>query len=194
MIRETFIAAVMFAQATPGGTSGSLPVSASVMATYMSSAGSDGKGTLELLVLWRGSPGWFKRGGDVAGGASGGGGSIDAVSRREVRSAWLSEGGLQLSVRFEPSSQKVWIADREIVLNGANVVLVDDVDATTGPRVSGTVTIDPSFQTRMNAPVPPHVFIRRSPVLIEYLRCDVALPDAQPYEKQIFDAWCAAVR
>jgi hypothetical protein len=174
-----------------GKTSGSGPVSPSVIATEMCAIDAEGHGTLELLVLWRGSPGWFKRGGD--GGGSGGGGSTLPAGRAEVRTEWLSQGGVSLSVRFEPASRKVWIGNQEIDLNDANVVLVDDVDAEAGLRVAGVLRIDPAFEPQP-APVPVQRFIRRSPELVDYLRCDVRPPDLQPYENQVFDMWCAAVR
>jgi len=114
-------------------------------------------------------------------------------------------------VRYDAAPRKGWIQDQEIDLNDANVVLVDEVDAPTGPRVVGVLRIDPSYRALMEPPpagvpvgprgmrerpqpVPVHTFIRRSPELVEYLKCDVHLPDLQPYEQQVFDRWCAAVK
>jgi hypothetical protein len=100
---ETLVAALMFAQPFmgAGSTEGAAPVSPSGMATDMCVVDAAGRGTLELPILWRGSPGWLRK---SAGGASGG--------------------------------------------------------------------------------------IRRSPELVEFLRCDVPVPDLQPYEQQVFDMWC----
>lgn len=54
---------------TTGGTNRTL--SPAVVASWQAHENGDGTGTVDLLVLWRGSPGWFTRGKD----ASGGGGS-----------------------------------------------------------------------------------------------------------------------
>jgi hypothetical protein len=55
--------AVLLAQPFPrsGSSSTTAPVSPSVLATVMTIERERGKGALELLVLWRGSPAWFWR-------------------------------------------------------------------------------------------------------------------------------------
>jgi len=215
MIRETLVIALAFAQTAAGtfSTSASVPVSASVIATDMCTVDAEGKGTLELLVLWRGSPGWFRsdKGGSSGAGGWGGRGRAGGGDRVETRTAWLTEGGVNLSVRIEPSSRKAWIQDREIDLNDANVVLVDDVDTGAGLRIAGLAKIDPSYYAGMEIdpdamragsprtgrvsrqPRPVQMFIRRSPELIDYLRCDVPLPDAPQEEARIFEMYCSAL-
>ena len=63
-LRTMLAAVVLLAQPFPRGGSngGTSPVSPSVMATQMSVVDAAGRGTLELLILWRGSPGWFPEG------------------------------------------------------------------------------------------------------------------------------------
>ena len=213
MRKEMFVAALAFAQGASAisSTSASLPLSPSVVATTMTAVDSEGKGTLELLVLWRGRPGWFRsESGGSASGASGSGSGRGGSGGPDVRSAWLSEGGVSLSVRYEPSSRKVWIHDQEIDLNESNVVLVDDVDQSGGPRVVGALRVDPSYRARrllqpqdVNADAPfdpspvgvvPQIFVRRSPELIEYLRCSVGWPGAAEAETRAFEKWCAAAQ
>lgn len=127
-----------------------------------------------------------------------------------IRSEWISQGGVNLAVRFDPASRRVWIQDREVALDDANVVLVDGVDSPGGPQVVRTLRIDPEYQTTMapapyggsmgrgpqmrGQPVPVQTFIRRSPELVEFLQCDMSMPGLQPYEQQVFDMWCAWVR
>ena len=138
MIRGMFVAALAFSQSAAGfgATTGSLPVSPSVMATVMTSVDADGNGTLDLLVLWRGGAGWFKGDGSASGaGGTAGGDRAGGASRPDVRTAWLSQGGVNLTVRFDPSSRKVWIQDVEMDLDESNVVLVDLVDQSGGPLV-----------------------------------------------------------
>lgn len=213
MMRQTFAAGVMFAQifSAAGSTGGTAPVSPSVMATNMCVVDAAGRGTLELLILWRGSPGWVRKGdGGGSGGGSGAGGSMAGGPSPMIRSAWVSQGGVSLSVRFDPAARKVWIQDKEIALDEANVVLVDGVGSPQGPRVVRTLRIDPEYQTTMSPapdggrmgrgpqmrpqPVPAQTFIRRSPELVEFLQCDASVPGLQPYEQQVFDMWCSWVR
>ncbi len=198
MIRETLVAAMMFSQIAPGagGTSSSLPVSPSVMATIMCRIEQDGRGELELLLLWRGRPGWMRSGDGNTGGASasGGGGSLGSGRGAPLtRTAWFSQGGVSFQIRFEPQAGRLWIQDREVALNGGNAVLVDDVDSANGPQVVRTLRVDPAF-VPSRAPTLPQEFIRRSPELVEFLRCDVPLTGLQPYEQQVFEMMCAAVR
>jgi len=208
MMRQTLIAAAMFAQIGAGRTGGTAPVSPSVMATDMCVIDAEGRGTLELLVLWRGSPGWFRKG--SGGGSAGGqGGAMRGGSGPAVRSEWISEGGVNLTVRFDPAARKAWIQDREILLGDANVVLVDGVDTPEGPHVVQTLRIDPEYETSVDLlpggsvgrgprtrphAVPVQTFIRRSPELVEFLQCDTRLPDASVYEQQVFDMWCSWAR
>lgn len=206
MMRHMFAAALMVAQPFPGGGSngGTAPVSPSVMAAEMGVVDMAGRGTLQLLILWRGSPGWFRQGG-----GSGSGGSM-GPGPSLIRSEWISQGGLNLTVRFDPAARKVWIQDREIALNDANVVLVDGVDSPAGPQVVRTLRIGPEYETTMvpapyggpmgpgpqmrAQPVPVHTFIRRSPELIAFLQCDATVTGLQPYEQQVFDMWCSWVK
>ncbi len=110
----------IFAQSLPGAgsTGGTGPVSPSVLATTMAVVDAAGRGTLELLVLWRGNPGWFMKGG--GGSSSGGGGStgptLGGAPSPMIRSSWISQGGVNLGVRFDPAAQKAWIQDNEIDL------------------------------------------------------------------------------
>ena len=193
MMRHVFAAALMVAQPFPGGgsNSGTAPVSPSVMATELGSVDAAGRGTLQLLILWRGTPGWFMRGG---GGSSSGGGGSMAPGSSMIFSHWVSQGGVNLTVRFDPAIRKVWIQDREIALDDANVVLVDGVDSPAGAQVVRTFRIDPEYQATPRGPVPAQTFIRRSPELIEFLQCDTTLPGLSAYEQKMFDSMCAYVR
>jgi hypothetical protein len=208
-MRRTLAAAVMFAQLGGGSSGGTGPVSPSVMATDMCTMSEPGKGTLELLVLWRGSPGWWRQrdGAASGGGGSGAGGTMGAGGSPMVRSAWVSQGGVNLSVRFDPVSRVAWIQDKELPLQDANVVLVDGVDSAAGPQIIRTLRIDPDFDTAIDLPpamlrarpsgaprpgtVPTQAFIRRSQELVEFLQCGMLVPGLSPDEQQAIDIWCA---
>jgi hypothetical protein len=49
-------------------------VSPAVVGYWQMHDNEDGTGSVDLLILWRGTPGWFLRGNDNSGGGSGGGG------------------------------------------------------------------------------------------------------------------------
>ena len=211
-MRQTLAAAAMFAQVLSGAgsTGGTAPVSPSVMATHMCVLDAAGQGTLELLILWRGSPGWVVKGdGGGSGGGGSAGGSVPGGRSAMIRSAWVSQGGVSLNVRFDPAARKVWIQDREVALDDANVVLVDGVDSPAGPQIVRTLRIDPEYDTTVDLlpggpvgrgprtrpqAVPVQTFIRRSPELVEFLQCDMPVPGLQPYEQKVFDMWCAWVK
>ena len=212
MMRHVLAAAVMLAQPFPrgGSSSTSVPVSPSVMATVMTVEAEQGKGELELLVLWRGSPGWFWRAdGRGGGGSSSGGGGVLSPGGGQTRTEWLSHGGVNLNLRFEPVSRQLWILDQPVTLNDANVVLVDGVDEPTGPRVVATVRIAPGYDAATDQPpallavrppgapppqrVLPQTFIRRSPELVAFLQCDVKAPGRSEMEQKALDMWCAWV-
>jgi hypothetical protein len=207
MIGRVLAAALMAAQPLPGGGSngGTVPVSPSVMATQLGSVDVSGRGTLQLLVLWRGTPGWFLKGGGPSG--SGGGGSMGPGSNATY-SQWISQGGVSLTVRFDPVARKAWVQDAEIPLDDANVVLVDGVDSPAGPQVVRTLRIDSEYETTIEPPpyafpgrgpqmrprpVPAHTFIRRSPQLVDFVQCDSQVAGATTSEQQAFDTWCAWV-
>jgi hypothetical protein len=206
-MRRALAAAVMLTQLGAGSSSTSGPVSPSVIATAMCVTTERGVGTLELLVLWRGSPGWFWRDqGKGGSGSSSSGGGIGGPGAPMMRTEWISQGGVTLNLRFDPTSGRLWILDQEIPLNGANVVLVDGVDEPGGPRVAGTVHIEPSFDSltdmppRMSLPagyrpdsVPAQTFILRSPELVSFLRCDLPAPNVTPYQTQALDNFCSWV-
>ncbi len=204
MLREMLVATMMMAQVAPGAgsTSASLPVSPSAMATFICRVDPGGGGALELLILWRGRPGWISGDGQSRGGSgSGGGGSIGGRGGPVTRTEWLTQGGVSLHVQFEPQAGRLWIQDREVPLNGGNAVMVDDVDSPGGPRVVSTLRIDPSFEAvsergQQSRMMPPRVqeFIRRAPELVEFLRCDVQPAGLQPYEQKVFEMMCAAVK
>jgi hypothetical protein len=123
-----------------GGSSGSTsrPLSATVFASWsMHWSHTDGS-TMALLVLWRGSPGWFARGAS-SGGSSGASGSSSGSSYQ-----WLSQGGLTFWIEFDIERKIVKLLEREVDLTKSNVVLVDRVDAPDGPTIVSARWVEPA--------------------------------------------------
>ena len=163
-------------------------ISPTVVASWMSRT--HGSATDTLLVLWRGSPGWFSKTG-VAGGSSSWSSGGKGGEQQFFRS-----GELNFALEFSDERRVVKILGQEISLTETNVVLVDGVDSAPGPTVIGRRWIAPG------PPLPPIVagasedpiagIISRSPELIEYLQCGVTVPD--PLMNTVADLVCRRMR
>jgi hypothetical protein len=124
-----------------------------------------------LLVLWRGSPGWFTRGSGHSGSSGGGGGFGE--SRGFQR---FSYGGLSFELQFDWTAASVKLLDREVSLRETNFIFVDNVDVTSGPVLVEARRIDVPRELG-NEIDAIRIFINRSPELYGYLQCDKQLPD-----------------
>src|SRR5918993_2609518 len=116
----------------PGRTatqSATQPISPVAVMTWVTRYGSDGAHSLDLLVVWRGSPGWFMQG-NKRGSSSGGSGD---TFRETIR-----YGDLELELTFNASKRIAEIQGTAVELRDANVLLVDHVDASGGPQVVST--------------------------------------------------------
>ena len=158
-------------------SSGSRVVSPAVAATWITKHRQAGDGELELLVLWRGSPGWFLEGGQDGrsgsstwGGTSAGGpgGSQETVDHQ------VFLGGLTLNLQFNRRPRTARVQDIGVSLQNANVILVDQVDSREALTVVGTRWIDPQVS---GAPVRIEQVLGRSSELVAFLRCNASLPD-----------------
>ena len=139
-----------------GAMSTSRFISPAVVASWSSHDNyADGSKTT-LLVLWRGTPGWFAKGGRggqggrarvrSSGGSSGAGGSGSRGYQ------FVSEGGLTFTLEFDYDKRIVKILDREISLKETNVVLVDFVDSANGPTIVDYRWIEPGLRRRRLVP------------------------------------------
>jgi hypothetical protein len=160
-----------------GGMSTSRVASPTVVASWVSHGNYADGSTTTLLVLWRGTPGWFSKGG--SGGASGGGsgGSAGAGRGGSYAYEYVSQGGLTFMMEFDYDKRIVKMLNQEISLEEANVVLVDFVDSTTGPTIVGHRWVDPAPPGPPSAADPIAAVIKRTPELFDYLRCDLSLSD-----------------
>jgi hypothetical protein len=164
-------------------SSGSHPVSAAVVATWIVRTEPRASPELDLLVLWRGEPGWFMAEG--AGESRSGTMSATGEDNRGIVVEHLAYGDVRLTFEFDQRKRTARVQDQEVTLGSANVILVDEVDGETGPRVAGSLEVDPLYP---DTPEDIAVIIRRSPELYAYLRCDAKLPDATV--QTMIDALC----
>lgn len=164
----------------PPGTvsSGDGALSAAVAGGWFTHAEAGGAVSLDLLVLWRGSPGWLLQ--DSHGGSSGGGTS--ATSRRGMN---VHYGERSLYAAYGVGPRRYTVENDTKPLGDDNVVLVDDVDSASGPRVIKTLHVDPAVPDGRRI----DQLIARSPELVAYLRCDAKIPDAR--KQAMVDILCA---
>ena len=171
------------------GSSGSRLVSPSVVATWIVRKEAHGTSQLELLVLWRGTPGWFMRAGSEESSNS------DSIQSTEDDRGGgtvveqLSYGGLRLELEFDRAKRTARVQNHDVGLESANVILVDEVDAVDGPQIAGSLHVDPSLTSE---PAEVEAIVRRSPEIYEFLRCDASVPDANTQE--VIETLCARMK
>jgi hypothetical protein len=146
-----------------------MPVSASVMVTFRTLRVNDAR-TVELLILWRGTPGWFtangSSGSSSSGNSTGGGGWSERYAR----------GSFSFEINGNSSTRTANVLGRTLDLTKENVVLVEGADSAKGPQIVRTLVVD--------APLPdgnPNEILKvlgRVQELRDYLRCETPLPDA----------------
>ena len=118
---------------------------------------------LDLLVVWK-SPtaGWPSA---ERSGRSGSGGGTGEWFEYTVRI-----GRRELRTRLDSISRIAQIQQGRVALEGANVVLVDDVDAASGPRVVRLLRIDPQVANDDRGyPILEDVW-KRSPEIVSFVK------------------------
>jgi len=163
-------------------SSGTRPMSAVALVTWVTRYGSDGAQVLDLLVLWRGTPGWFSRG---SGNGTSGGGSPGSFH------STIRYGGLKLQLEFQSQARVAQIQGRRVELHDDNVILVDGVDTADGPTVVGTLRVEPELPQTDNGFPRIEAVLQRSPEIASFLQCDARLPDARV--QAFIDSICAQV-
>jgi len=143
------------ARSTPGATQ---VISPAVVATWFTEGDSDRGDFLQLVVLWRGSPGWF----DAPGGMRG---SSNATESQVS----VTYGTVKLRVSFNSSQHSVAINDTHVDTGNANVIFVDNVDGPTGPQVVGTAQV---MSAMPGSARQIGVVLRTSRAAMTFLKCD----------------------
>jgi len=165
-------------------------LSPAVVGYWQTHDNADGTGSLDLLILWRGTPGWFLRANASSGGGIGGGGGFGHWTMNHT----VTYGDITLtfelnssSADFDPATTVAKILGTEIPLRDTNVVLIDGVDSG-APTIVGTQHVDPVFAGRD----PIVAIVKRSPDLFEFMRCDVTLPDSD--QQAMMSFLCGRIR
>ena len=121
-------------------------------------------------MLWRGTPGWYAKGGRS--GSSGGGRVGGAQQHR------FYEGAHEFEVTLDRTAGKAHVLDRDIDLVTANAVFVDEVDASRGPRIVKTMLlVNRTLDTTRRGPDQIGALMGTIPEVREYVGCETRLPD-----------------
>jgi hypothetical protein len=140
-------------------------ISPVALVTWITQAGSEGN-AIDLIVLWRGTPGWFLRGSNAR--ASGGGDG-------ETFHSTISYGGIDLELVLGLHSRIARIQGKEVRLLKDNVILVDRVDSVDGPQIIKTLAVDSHLPEARRV----ESALRSSNEIVNFLHCDTPLPDQQ---------------
>jgi hypothetical protein len=121
---------------------------------------------LILLALWRGNPGWTMtkrtQGPQTMGGSNDGSVAVT-----------LNRGGRELSLSFDPQGSLVVLQGKpQKVPAGTNVVFIDKVDSTGGPKIVKTLALEPGTENVDPRRGSVASLFKRSPEVLSFLRCE----------------------
>ncbi len=173
------------AQQQPVATiGGSGQVTPSVTATYSGSGPPNSPWTLELLVLWRGGPGWQPAGAGTGGGSQPVRGPFPPVTH------FVMFGARTIELQLDQQSRQVRLGPEVLDLGESNVLLIDDVDSATGARIVGAARVQQAIVEPFVDPLV--ALIGRSSELLEFVQCGVPMPDQKM--QQGMEQRCAQLR
>jgi hypothetical protein len=131
----------------------------------------------------------------ATGGSSRGGGPTGQETPLIVQ---VTYGDVSLNLTFRPAAHTLTIGNDAVPLGpDDNVVLVDEVDVRGGPKVLKTLHIEPTVAPVGPTPMPTTTtlaFIRKSPELVQYLRCDVAYQNPNGAVQQAMRMICGRLQ
>ncbi len=143
--------------------SATMPVSDSVVAMYAGQPVEPGMQRLQLLVLWRGEPGWFGR----SGSRGGSGGNGDFYSIRS------EHGGVELQADIDFRTERITVLGQAFDLRTSNIILIDGVGGQ--PRVVGTLGVQAQVQVVNQTGTSFFSYLSalfEQPEIKTFLRCD----------------------
>jgi hypothetical protein len=124
--------------------------------------------TTSLLVLWRGTPGWFGR--DIA----------PSTSNSGATNQGFTYGEHEFTIHYDDEAATATVVKRQFSLKAVNVVLVDNVDGAAGPVIFASKWVAPGpAAIRGTIGDPAADIIMRASDLYAYLRCDLTVSDSR---------------
>ncbi len=147
-------------------------VSSTAVSTFCGHRQGDNE-IVDLLILWRGKPGWFQSKGTGSGGSGGsrkfGAGTNGVVSQSQ------SYGGVTIAFHADFDSNSATIGQSTIKLDRINTIVVDDVDRDW--RVTNTRWTDPALPLVGDWNL---LLATRSREFVRDLQCDIPMPAPPP--------------
>ncbi len=159
---------------SPSAVGGEDQLSPRVLVSWFGKPGSHGVAALQLAVVWRGRAGWL---------ASGiRGRSTFAMPTRTLRSASgetrtipshpasseYTIGGITFGVEYDPATGTAKVLGRQITLGSDNVILVDGMGESRGPKIVGKARVASTLRGERRLQVAP--LLRASPDVAAFLR------------------------
>jgi hypothetical protein len=148
--------------------------------TWVTHYGADGAHVLDLLVLWRGTPGWFMA--NTSGAGTSGGG------RTGFYQTTIRYGGLELQLSFDGAARTAHIQGKPVKLGDDNVILVDHVNSAEGPQVASTLRVEPDVPAGEGTRPRVEEVVRRAPEIVDFLQCGAVLPGGK--NQALIDRLC----
>ena len=129
---------------------------------------------LDAVIAWRGQPGWFLGREGVTG--SGGSSEFGAGTDGRV-SQYAIYNNLRIAFDADFTAATVSTGGVTVSLKDVNTILIDGVGLADARREPTTLWIEPLLPLGVDVNL---VLAQRSPELLQFLRCDVAMPTPSP--------------
>lgn len=82
---------------------------------------------------------------------------------------WLKYGAVSVSLDFDETTRPVTIQGKDVALSDNNVLFVDEVESSSGPRVAGMMAVSRAMPGSFGQIAP---ILRSSSRIMSFLRCD----------------------
>ena len=169
-IATSLIAVTAVAQTREPATCQSDIVSSTVVSSFCSHR-QDTSELIDVVILWRGSAGWFQRG---PSGQHGSGGSTvmgPATKGHVVHHATYGDIAISFDADFDTKTIK--LGGRTIGLERVNTIFVDRIQESAAPRITVTGWTEPRLPLGGDRNL---MLARRSREVRDYLQCDIPMP------------------
>jgi hypothetical protein len=148
-------------------------VSSTVVATFCGHRQETNE-LLDLLIVWRGSPGWFQNRH-----LGGGGGGFNRFGPGTKGHVAMHQAYGDVALRFDADfdANTVTIGDQIATLDRSNTIVVDNVDGPGVHQISAMRWTAPQLPLGGDVNL---ILVQRSRELLNDLRCDVPMPTPPP--------------
>jgi hypothetical protein len=126
---------------------------------------------LDLLMVWRGAPGWFHN--RPFGSVGGGGFNWFGAGTKGHVGMHQTYGNVTINFEVDFDANNLTIGDRTVALGRMNTILVDNVDRSGVHQISAMRWTEPRLPLGGEVNV---VLVQRSGELLSELQCDIPMP------------------